>query len=205
MEFHEKLQQLRKQQGMTQEQLAERLYVSRTAISKWESGRGYPNLDSLKSISRLFSVSIDELLSNDELIVLAETENRSNIRRVSGLFFGILDLIAVALLFMPLFCWQEGEYIRAVTLFAHADITDFMRTIYVFALISLSAFGAVQLVFELRGAERCLRMGKLLSMLFHAAVIFLFANSHHPYMTTFLFLFFLIKVILIIHENSIKA
>ena len=41
MEFNEKLQELRKQRGLTQEELAEKLYVSRTAISKWESGRGY--------------------------------------------------------------------------------------------------------------------------------------------------------------------
>ena len=81
MEFHEKLQQLRKQNNLTQEQLAEQLFVSRTAVSKWESGRGYPNLESLKCISKLFSISIDELLSNDELIELAETENRSNINK----------------------------------------------------------------------------------------------------------------------------
>ncbi len=52
MEFHEKLQELKKQKGLAQEELAEKLYVSRTAISKWESGRGYPNIDSLKEISK---------------------------------------------------------------------------------------------------------------------------------------------------------
>ena len=62
MEFNEKLQQLRKQKNLTQEQLAEQLFVSRTAISKWESGKGYPNIESLKNISKFFSVSIDELL-----------------------------------------------------------------------------------------------------------------------------------------------
>ena len=62
MEFHEKLQELRKNKGITQEELAENLYVSRTAISKWESGRGYPSIDSLKAISRYFSVTIDELV-----------------------------------------------------------------------------------------------------------------------------------------------
>ena len=50
MEFHEKLQELRKSRGLTQEELAEELYVSRTAISKWESGRVYPSIDSLKEI-----------------------------------------------------------------------------------------------------------------------------------------------------------
>ena len=65
MEFNEKLQQLRKQNNMTQEQLAEKLYVSRAAVSKWESGKGYPNIESLKAISKLFSVSIDDLLSGN--------------------------------------------------------------------------------------------------------------------------------------------
>ena len=51
MEFNEKLQELRKQRGLTQEELAEFLFVSRTAVSKWESGRGYPSIDSLKEIS----------------------------------------------------------------------------------------------------------------------------------------------------------
>ena len=46
MEFHEKLQELRKQKNLTQEELSEILFVSRTAISKWESGRGYPSIDS---------------------------------------------------------------------------------------------------------------------------------------------------------------
>ena len=72
MEFNEKLQELRKQRGLTQEELAELLYVSRTAISKWESGRGYPNIDSLKAISKYFSVSLDELLSSDAILTIAE-------------------------------------------------------------------------------------------------------------------------------------
>ena len=66
MEFHEKLQELRKNKGITQEELAQSLYVSRTAVSKWESGRGYPNIDSLKAIAVYFSVTVDDLLSGDQ-------------------------------------------------------------------------------------------------------------------------------------------
>ena len=82
MEFNEKLQGLRKNKGLTQEELAEALYVSRTAISKWESGRGYPSIDSLKDISKFFSVSIDDLLSGEKLLSLAEKENKSNIKNI---------------------------------------------------------------------------------------------------------------------------
>ena len=66
MEFHEKIQELRKNKGLTQEELAELLYVSRTAVSKWESGRGYPSIDSLKGIAEIFSVSVDYLLSTHD-------------------------------------------------------------------------------------------------------------------------------------------
>ena len=82
IEFCEKLQDLRKQKGLTQEELAGKLYVSRTAISKWESGRGYPSIDSLKEISKYFSVTIDDLLSGDKLISIAQNENKLNIRKI---------------------------------------------------------------------------------------------------------------------------
>ena len=84
MEFNEKLQELRKQKNLTQEELAGDLFVSRTAISKWESGRGYPGIDSLKEISRYFSVSIDELLSGEELLSVAENEKQGEGKSFSG-------------------------------------------------------------------------------------------------------------------------
>ena len=91
MEFHEKLQELRKGRGLTQEELADALYVSRTAISKWESGRGCPSIDSLKEISNYFSVTIDDLLSSEKLLSIAEKENKANLRSVCDLLFGLLE------------------------------------------------------------------------------------------------------------------
>ena len=76
MEFSEKLQELRKKKNLTQEELANALFVSRTAISKWESGRGYPSIDSLKEISRYFCVSIDELICADEIVSAAVSEKQ---------------------------------------------------------------------------------------------------------------------------------
>ncbi|HOO27349.1 MAG TPA: helix-turn-helix transcriptional regulator, partial [Lachnospiraceae bacterium] len=113
MEFNEKLQQLRKQRNLTQEELAETLYVSRTAVSKWESGRGYPSIDSLKAISRLFSVSIDELLSSEELISLAETESKEKAESFSDMVFGILDCTTMLLLcVMPTAIMQFNGLIK---------------------------------------------------------------------------------------------
>ena len=109
MEFNEKLQELRKQKGLTQEELAEFLYVSRTAVSKWESGRGYPNIDSLKAISEFFAISLDELLSGDAILTIAEKENKQKEMHTRSLVFGLLDCSAAMLLFLPFFGQRADE------------------------------------------------------------------------------------------------
>ena len=65
MDLSEKLQKLRKENNLTQEELAQKLFVSRTAISKWETGRGMPSMESLQLISKYFDISLDLLLSNE--------------------------------------------------------------------------------------------------------------------------------------------
>lgn len=114
MELGEKLQQLRRQRGMTQEELAAALYVSRTAISKWESGRGLPSIDSLQVISRYFSVSIDSLLSTDEVLAIAGEDSRRQKKRFFSLAYGLLDCGAALLLILPLFGQQAEGVVRTV-------------------------------------------------------------------------------------------
>lgn len=65
MTFAEKLKSIRKKAGMSQEQLAEKLGVSRQAVTKWETDAGIPDIENIMAISALFDISIDELLSNE--------------------------------------------------------------------------------------------------------------------------------------------
>ena len=65
MTFAEKLKSIRKQAGMSQEQLAQKLGVSRQAVTKWETDAGIPDIENIMAISALFGISIDELLSNE--------------------------------------------------------------------------------------------------------------------------------------------
>lgn len=69
MTFADKLKELRKQKGISQEQLAEKIYVSRQAITKWESGNGIPDIENLIAISSLFNESIDSLLSEEKSLI----------------------------------------------------------------------------------------------------------------------------------------
>ena len=146
MEFGEKLQQLRKSRGLTQEELAEALYVSRTAVSKWESGRGYPSIDSLKEISAYFSVSIDDLLSGQKLILLAEKENRSNIHGICDLLLGVTDLLSLLLIVLPLYPKTVEGFVYSVNLWRYTETAAYNRTVYWALFGSLGLCGLWQLL-----------------------------------------------------------
>ena len=103
MELSEKIQKLRKEHNLTQEQLAEQLFVSRTAVSKWETGRGTPSMESLKQIANLFHITLDQLLSTEEVVVIAENENKDNMKRFASYIDGIINLSALLGLLLPLY------------------------------------------------------------------------------------------------------
>lgn len=141
MEFNEKLQELRKNKGITQAELAEALFVSRTAISKWESGRGYPNLDSLKEISRYFSVTIDELICSEEIITAAEDEKRACINKYTALVCCTLDILVALLLFLPVF-GNGADTPASVTLYKITGLSAWLRIVFA-ALIGVTVLNGI--------------------------------------------------------------
>ena len=205
MEFNEKLQALRKSRGLTQEELAEALFVSRTAVSKWESGRGYPSIDSLKEISKYFSVSIDELLTGEKLISIAEKENKSNIQKMCNLLTGIVDLFSFILIVLPLYPNPINGYIYSVNLFAYTETKSFNRMLYWIMFLALVLVGAVKIIitqFELnKGQKIVTAFSIVLSIL---AVLFL-AMTREAYAVTIAFFLFVVKGILLFkHIKSEK-
>ncbi|MDD7647343.1 MAG: helix-turn-helix domain-containing protein [Ruminococcus bromii] len=82
MTFAEKLQRLRKEKGMSQEQLAAALMVSRQAISKWETGESLPDAGKLVQLSRLFTVSVDVLLKEELALIREEKTEKDESERL---------------------------------------------------------------------------------------------------------------------------
>ena len=204
MEFNEKLQQLRAGKNLTQEQLAEQLYVSRTAISKWESGKGYPNIESLKCISKFFSVSIDELLSSAELISLAETENLSNVKRIYNIISGITDIMAVALIVLPIYGQPQGGYIYHVNLLANTHLPNIDIKIHWITFLFILGLGIARLAFIFFDKESLYNIVSKVSIATGAVAVCLYAAAREPYATILLFLFFAIKIFLFIQQIKIK-
>ena len=198
MEFNEKLQELRKSRGLTQEDLAQALFVSRTAISKWESGRGYPGIDSLKEIAKYFSVTIDELLSGEKLITIAENENRHNIRRLCNLFLGITDLMSLMLIVLPLYPNPVNGFVYAVNLINYKDTTPMIRLIHWILFLFLSMIGAVKIILTECKIEKGQKYATACSMVTGIFTVFFLAMTREAYATTAAFLLLIIKGILLI-------
>lgn len=92
MKFGEKVKQFREEKGMTQQTLAERLYVTRQAVSKWERGARYPDLLTVKKIAQVLEVSVDELLSGEEL---KENVEKSPVLSVENTIQTVLYAVAL--------------------------------------------------------------------------------------------------------------
>ena len=198
MEFNEKLQELRKQKGLTQEQLADCLYVSRTAISKWESGRGYPNINSLKAIAKLFSVTIDQLLSGDELLDIAEADSKQKETHIRDLVSGLLDLSVSLFFFLPFFGQKANGIIHEVSLFTLYGISPYLKTAYFISVFTIVIWGILTLTLQNCNHTLWLQIKSKISILLSVVGALLFIISQQPYAAIFLFVFLLIKVLMLI-------
>ena len=193
MEFHEKLQELRRQKGLTQEQLAEHLFVSRAAVSKWESGRGYPNIDSLKAIAAFYSVTIDALLSGEEVLTIAEETQKQQAQHFRRTVFGLLDLSAAAYLFLPLFGQQQAETVQAVSLLTLTETAPYLKIAYLAVVISMILWGILSLVLQ--------SPKEAISLVLSVLGTLLFIISAQPYAAAFGFLLLGIKVFFLIKQQ----
>ena len=193
MEFNEKLQELRKNKGMTQEELAEALFVSRTAVSKWESGRGYPSIDSLKEISKFFSVTIDELLSGEKLIDIAEEDNRSKMRKLFGYLIGAADVFSLILIILPLYPKQLGDRVYSVFLFDHTDASPFILGLHWGLFAVLFLIGLAQIVITKLEKENFQKTATISSVIIGIITVLFLALTREPYATAAAFLLLTVK------------
>lgn len=117
--FAEKLKRMRSECAMSQAELAKKIYVSRSAIAKWEQGRGFPSVASLQFIAAEFAVTIDELVSEKEIAILEiEKDKKLSVRTkllisISAIFGALIILGAILL---GMFCPRKlSSYVNVET------------------------------------------------------------------------------------------
>ena len=198
MEFNEKLQELRKKKGLTQEELAEILFVSRTAVSKWESGRGMPSIESLKTISKFFAVTLDDLLSGEELLVIAEDDQKQKEMHIRDMIYGLLDCSMALLFLLPFFGQKVNGAIQEVSLLALTEIQLYLKVLYLVIVIGMTALGVLTLALRNSNCAFWIQYKSKVSLLANAIGVFLFIISQQPYAAVFVFAFLIIKALMLI-------
>ena len=167
-------------------------------MSKWETGGGSPNLDSLQAIARLFSVSVDDLLSTEDLIVLARDERRSTARSNGLLAFGLLDVLAVLFAFLPLYGVRDGSFVRMANLAEYGSSVGLgVSFVCIVAVVgALVAVGIVELACVWRDARRIARPMAFAGFAMQVAAVVMFTATMQPYATALLFALLVAKAVI---------
>ena len=125
----EKILQLRKKSGLSQEELGEEVGVTRQTISNWELGETQPNPDQLKKLSKTFNVSVDEIIDNDiqnEILTkvkLTEKQTKSIKKILKGIFIGFIIFLVVDIIaFIICFTGKLGPFAEDKDLSAPAIV-----------------------------------------------------------------------------------
>ena len=180
MELSEKLQELRKEKGLTQEELAEALFVSRTAISKF------------------FSVSIDELLSGEEILKIADEDNKQKEKHTSDLVFGLLDCSLIMFLFLPFFGQKGDEIIKEVSLLSLTGTPQYIKIPYLIIVFGIVLTGVLLLALQNYEAVFWLKHKHQISIVLSTVATIEFMITLQPYAAFFTFVFLAIKSLMLI-------
>lgn len=190
MELSEKIQKLRKERGLTQEQLAEQLFVSRTAVSKWETGRGTPNMESLQTIAKLYGITLDELLCAEDVIAVAKHENKENLNRFASYIDGIFNIAAVTALLLPLYKIETDARFYSVPLY---QFNGWLAVFYWIVPVAMVLSGVVQIVINKSEREHLKQSIRLVGIALNVTAILLLILSGQPYPAVLFFALLLTK------------
>ena len=199
MELSKKIKKIRNDNKLTQEQFAEKMLVSRTAVSKWENGTCYPSIDSLKYMSKTFNISLDKLLSNEEILEIANNENKSNIAKYNSLLFSLLDIIRIIFIFLPLYSYKTNNFVYSVSLFNSNDLGLMLKIIFISIFIIYFIIGFIELILNYKEKRPIINK---ISLFLDAISIFILSLTKQPYLIALMFIIFTIKIIMLLKVNK---
>lgn len=147
---------------------------------------------------KFFSVSIDELLSGEKIISIAEKENKSNLKNMCSLCFGITDILYLTLIILPLYSISAGERICAVNLFVFIEKTLFNQMVFPIMFLLIMLCGAAKAVLSFMKIEKGQKALTIVSMLLGIVTVLLLALTREAYAISTAFLLLMIKVALLL-------
>lgn len=199
MELSKKIKQIRNDNKLTQERFAEKMLVSRTTVSKWENGTCYPSIDSLKYMSKMFDISLDKLLSNEEILEIARNENQNNISKYNCLLFCLLDIVRIIFIFLPLYAYKTNDFVYSVSLFNSNDLGATLKIIFMLIFIVFLILGIIELIFNSKINNGLINK---ISLFLDMISIFILLFTKQPYVIALMFIVFIIKITMLTNVNK---
>ena len=193
MELYKKIQTLRKERGLTQEEFANMLFVSRTAVSKWETGRGIPSIDSLQMIAKLFNISLDSLLSADEIIMVAQNENKEKMHRYVFNITAVSNMVAILSAILPLYKTQLNGVFYSVPLYG---IKGWITIVFWILTALLVLTGFVQILIGKCDNPKLKGITVIISDVINIVAVLVLIISGQPYPAIMFFVVLIFKMIL---------
>lgn len=157
-----------------------------------------PSIESLKAISKFFAVTLDDLLSSEELLVIAEDDHKQKEMHIRDLIYGLLDCSMALLFLLPFFGQKVNGAIQEVSLLALTEIQLYLKILYLVIVIGMTALGVLTLTLRNCNYAFWIQNKSRVSLLINAIGVFLFIISQQPYAAVFVFAFLIIKVLMLI-------
>lgn len=196
--FSDKLKELRCQKNLSQEDLAEILNISRTAVSKWERGKGLPNIEALKAIGKYFSVSVDYLLNEESSA--GEKKTLKKTLCVTPL----IDCAMIFFLILPLFPKEiDGHFYCTMIFNAGFSLTPkiLYSTLFFISLLC----GIIHLVLEnISAGTKLLWFSKIASFSVGMMLLFTVVVTPQTYADVFILVMQVLKfILLVLSKNTV--
>jgi uncharacterized membrane protein len=141
-------------------------------------------------------VTIDELLSSEKIISLAEKENKTNVQKLCNLLFGIVDLFTLMLILLPLYPNTVGEHIYSVNLLNYAEISKQNLLVYWILFLTLSLVGVLKIALTQSNIHKGQKASTWCSIVLGIVSVLFLSLTRQVYATTIIFTLLVIKGLL---------
>lgn len=150
----------------------------------------------MKAISKFYGITIDELLSGEELLSIAEEDSKEKQVHQRDLIFGLLDCSVILFFFLPFFGQSAEGAVEAVSLLSLSQISPYLKFAYIAVVAVIVIWGILTLTLQNFRNVLWLRHKEKISFVLGAAGELLLIIGSQPYAATFLFVFLIIKVLI---------
>ena len=143
-------------------------------------------------------MTVDDLLSTDEVLTIAEEDSKQKEKHFRDLIYGLLDFCIAMLLFLPFFAKKADGIIQCVSLIVLDGVQPYLKTAYLAVVISMSVMGVLTLVLQNCQAAAWIKSKTMISLILGAIAVLVFMISSQPYAALFAFALLAIKALLLI-------